>query len=85
MVRAGLVQRHLRAEALAEEFVADRHGGDEQLLGAALLAPLDVHALAERQEFRIVLDARDEREHVVRGVVDNVPGLVDVHGGLAAP
>ena len=85
MVRAAWSERHLRAEALAEEFVADRHGGDEHLLGAALLAPLDLHALAEWQELRIVLDARDEREHVVRGVVDNVPGLVDVHGGLAAP
>ena len=48
----------------------------------ALLAALDPELLAERQEFRIVLDVRDEREHLVGRMGDGVLGLEDMHGWM---
>jgi hypothetical protein len=44
-----------------------------------LLAPLNLEPLAERQEFRVVFDARHQREHLLGRMGDRVRGLVDMH------
>jgi hypothetical protein len=75
----GAVEMDLGGEAFADEPVADRHGGDDHFLALAGLAALDANRLAERQEFRIVLDPGNEGEHVVGRVRHGMPGLVDMH------
>ena len=64
------VEDDLGGEALADELVADHHGGDQHLLAVAALAALEFQRLAERQELGIALDIGDEPEHVVSRMGD---------------
>ena len=70
---------HLGGEALVDHAVAHGHGGDQHLLAVVLLAALDVELFAQRQEFRVVLHPRHQREHLLGRMGNAVRGLVDMH------
>jgi hypothetical protein len=79
----GAVEMDLGGETFADQAIADRHGGDDHLFAVAHLAALDGEVFAERQEFRVVLDARDESEHVIGGMRHGMGGFINMHGRCA--
>ena len=67
----GPIKGDATGECLANDLVGNRHVGDHND-GAVLflVAALDRQCAAQRHEFRIFFDIRDQVEHVRRGVAD---------------
>ena len=67
-LQVGAVERHPAGKGFADQLIGDRHVGDDDILVTFLDPLAHGERLAQRDEFRIVLDIGDKIEHVAGGV-----------------